>query len=44
MGLVLCGPTVYLVDKQYWWYGELNWQGTPGENRMRARIEALLKE
>jgi peroxiredoxin len=41
-------PSVYLVDKQgfvrYWWYGELNWQGTPGENRMRNRIEALLKE
>ncbi len=41
-------PSVYLVDKEgfvrYWWYGELNWQGTPGENRMRARIEALLKE
>jgi peroxiredoxin len=41
-------PSVYLVDKQgyvrYWWYGELNWQGTPGENWMRHRIEALLKE
>lgn len=41
-------PSVYLVDKQgfvrYWWYGELNWQDTPGEAWMRARIEALLQE
>jgi peroxiredoxin len=41
-------PSVYLVDKQgfvrYWWYGELNWQGTPGEAWMRDRIEALLRE
>jgi peroxiredoxin len=41
-------PSVYLVDKlgfvRYWWYGELNWQGTPGETFMRQRIEALLNE
>ena len=41
-------PSVYLVDKQgfvrYWWYGELNWQATPGEAWMRDRIEALLHE
>lgn len=41
-------PSVYLIDKQgfvrAWWYGELNWQGTPGENLMRQRVEALLKE
>ncbi|MCF7974846.1 MAG: redoxin domain-containing protein [Phycisphaerae bacterium] len=41
-------PSVYLVDRQgfvrYWWYGELNWQGAPGELQMRNRIEALLKE
>ncbi|MFC1763666.1 redoxin domain-containing protein [Planctomycetota bacterium] len=41
-------PSVYLIDKQgfirYWWYGELNWQGTPGEQQMRHRIQALLAE
>lgn len=41
-------PTVYLVDKdgfvRYWWYGELNWQDAKGEQWMRQRIEALLKE
>jgi peroxiredoxin len=41
-------PSVYLVDKQgfvrYWWYGELNWQGTPGERWMRTRITELLNE
>jgi thiol-disulfide isomerase/thioredoxin len=41
-------PSVYLVDKQgfvrYWWYGELNWQGTPGEQWMRARIRELAGE
>jgi len=41
-------PSVYLVDKQgfvrYWWYGEMNWQGTPGETWMRGRIAALVKE
>lgn len=41
-------PSVYLVDHQgrirYWWYGELNWQGNDGENRLRKRIEELLAE
>jgi hypothetical protein len=41
-------PSVYLIDKQgyvrYWWYGELNWQGSKGEERMRQRIEQLLSE
>lgn len=41
-------PSVYLVDKlgfvRTWWYGEMNWQGTPGETWMRSRVEALLKE
>ncbi|MEM9656935.1 MAG: thioredoxin, partial [Planctomycetota bacterium] len=38
----------YLIDKdgfiRSWWYGELNWQGTPGEERMRGQIEALINE
>lgn len=41
-------PAVYLVDRQghirYWWYGELNWQGTTGEEQMTTRIEELLAE
>jgi hypothetical protein len=41
-------PSVYLVDKKgyvrYWWYGELNWQGTDGEQYMREKIEELLAE
>ncbi len=41
-------PTVYLIDKQgflrRWWPGELNWQGTPGEQQMRETIEQLLGE
>jgi peroxiredoxin len=41
-------PSVYLIDKQgrvrYWWYGELNWQGSEGEKYMREKIEELLKE
>ena len=41
-------PSVYLVDKKgwirYWWYGELNWQGTDGEKIMRQHIEELLAE
>ncbi len=41
-------PSVYLVDKRgrvrYWWYGEMNWQGTEGEKFMRERIEQLLAE
>lgn len=41
-------PSVYLVDKRgrvrYWWYGEMNWQGTQGEKFMRQKIEELLAE
>ncbi len=41
-------PSVYLVDKKgrvrYWWYGEMNWQGTEGEKFMRQQIEVLLAE
>lgn len=41
-------PSVYLLDKQgfirYWWYGELDWQGTGGEKWMRDRISELLAE
>ena len=41
-------PTVYLIDKQgfirRWWQGEMNWQGTPGEQQMRETIEKLLAE
>lgn len=41
-------PSVYLIDKQghvrYWWYGELNWQGSEGEKYMRERIQELLAE
>ncbi|WP_372721818.1 redoxin domain-containing protein [Novipirellula sp.] len=41
-------PTVYLIDKdgfiRRWWQGEMNWQGTPGEQQMRNTIEALLAE
>ena len=41
-------PSVYLIDKRgnlrYWWYGELNWQGTEGEKIMRECIEELLAE
>ena len=41
-------PSVYLVDKKgrvrYWWYGEMNWQGTEGERFMRQQIEVLLAE
>lgn len=41
-------PSVYLVDKRgkvrYWWYGEMNWQGTPGEQFMRQKLEELLAE
>jgi len=39
-------PSVYLIDKagfvRYWWYGELNWQGTRGEQGMRDRIVELV--
>lgn len=41
-------PTVYLIDKKgfirRWWQGEMNWQGTPGEQQMRQTIETLLAE
>jgi len=41
-------PSVYLIDQRgylrYWWYGELNWQGTEGEKIMRRHIEELLAE
>jgi peroxiredoxin len=40
-------PSVYLIDRdgylRTWWQGELNWQGNPGEQKMRAQIEQLLK-
>ncbi|MFG0265365.1 MAG: redoxin domain-containing protein [Rhodopirellula sp. JB055] len=41
-------PTTYLIDKKgfirRWWQGEMNWQGTPGEQQMRQTIEQLLAE
>lgn len=41
-------PSVYLIDRdgyiRGWWQGELNWQDTPGEQRMRRQIEGLLAE
>ena len=41
-------PSVYLIDKQgrvrYWWYGELDWQGTGGQKLARQRIDKLLAE
>ncbi len=41
-------PATYLIDKQgrvrYWWYGELDWQDTGGQDLLRARIEELLRE
>lgn len=41
-------PSVYLVDKRgylrYWWYGEMNWQETKGEEFMRRKIKELLAE
>lgn len=41
-------PTTYLVDKQgfirRWWQGEMNWQGTLGEQQMRKSIKTLLAE
>jgi peroxiredoxin len=41
-------PSVYLIDKRghvrYWWYGELNWQGSEGEKYLRGKIEELLAE
>jgi hypothetical protein len=41
-------PSTYLVDKKgrvrYRWDGELNWQGTRGEEVLRRKIEELLAE
>ncbi|TWU07652.1 redoxin domain-containing protein [Stieleria varia] len=41
-------PTVYLIDKEgflrRWWQGEMNWQGTPGEQQMRQTLEQMLAE
>ena len=41
-------PSVYLIDKRgrvrYWWYGELNWQGSNGEAVVRKKISELLAE
>jgi thiol-disulfide isomerase/thioredoxin len=41
-------PSVYLIDRRgnvrAWWYGELNWQGARGEEKMRKQIEELLSE
>jgi peroxiredoxin len=41
-------PSMYLIDRRgfvrYWWYGELNWQTSQGESRMRARIAELVAE
>ena len=41
-------PSVYLVDKQgrlrYWWYGELDWQGSGQQKVARQRIDQLLAE
>jgi thiol-disulfide isomerase/thioredoxin len=41
-------PSVYLIDRhgkvRAWWYGELNWQGAAGEEKMRKNIEELLLE
>jgi len=41
-------PAVFLIDKRgyvrYWWYGELNWQGTDGEAYLRGRIRELISE
>jgi peroxiredoxin len=41
-------PSVYLIDKQgyarYWWYGELNWQGSGGQEIFKQRIAELIAE
>ena len=46
--MLLRAESVFLIDKgefvRYWWYGELNWQGTPGETWMRDRIAGLPAE
>jgi len=41
-------PGIYLIDKngfiRYWWYGELNWQGTESEKFLQERITELINE
>lgn len=41
-------PSIYLIDKngfiRYWWYGELNWQGSESEKFLRERITELIDE
>lgn len=41
-------PSTYLVDRngfcRYRWDGELNWQKQEGEQKMKTKIEELLKE
>lgn len=41
-------PSIYLIDKngyvRYWWYGELNWQGTESEKYLLSRIQGLIEE
>lgn len=41
-------PGIYLIDKngfiRYWWYGEINWQGTASEKLLRERISELINE
>ncbi len=39
---------MYLIDKRgrvrSWWYGELNWQGSEGEQYLRGKIRELIAE
>jgi hypothetical protein len=41
-------PSVYLIDKQgyarFWWYGELDWQGSNNHLLAKQRIQELLAE
>lgn len=41
-------PTVYVVDRRgvvrYGWEGELSYKGADGEEQVRKRVDALLKE
>ena len=41
-------PSVYPIDKQgyarFWWYGELNWQGSNQHLLAKQRIRELLAE
>jgi peroxiredoxin len=41
-------PSVFVIDKKgfvrQWWYGELNWKETKGEEMFRKKIEELLAE